>query len=60
MAIVFLPELKPVPTGATLEDREKLLQEYKDELARLNPHLVHPDGTTRSLWQCLRYLFRGA
>lgn len=59
MAIVIIPPLKPVPPGATHADRQRMFEEYKDELNRLNPHLVRPDGTKRSLLGCLVYLFTG-
>jgi hypothetical protein len=55
---LIIPEMKRYPPGADLATRTKMFEEYKAELARLNPGLVHTDGTPRSLWGCLAYLFR--
>lgn len=59
MAILIVPPFHNIPPDATREDRERMFEEWKAELARSNPHLYHPDGSQRSLWSCLRYLFGG-
>jgi hypothetical protein len=51
--IVFIPPMKPVPLGASDEDRRRMYEEYCDELRRLNPFYYHSDGSLRRWWQLL-------
>jgi len=50
--------MKPIPEGATLEDRERLFKEYRIELARLNPHMYNPDGSMKTTLQWLKGMFK--
>lgn len=54
----IIPPLKPIPAGATKEDRHQMFEDYKKELARLNPHLMNADGTRKTFMQRIRHLFR--
>ena len=58
MATVYIPKMKPVPDGASDEDRQRMFDEYKADLARLNPGLFNADGTQKTLWQRLKGLFK--
>ena len=55
---IIIPDLIPVPKGATMEDRTKLYEKYKAKLIELNPHKFNPDGTLKSVWQQIKLLFR--
>lgn len=50
MAIVVTPRLKPIPEGATKDDRERMHKNYIAELARLNPGHFHANGTRKSVF----------
>ena len=58
MAIAIIPKMKPIPKGATKEDRERMFEEYKAELISLNPGNFNPDGTTKSFFQWLWGLYK--
>lgn len=55
--ILIVPPFHRIPPEATLQDRERMLEEWKAELIRCNPHLYKPDGSTRSLLGWVAYLF---
>jgi len=59
MRRAFLPPRKPIPEGATEEDRKRMFQEYREELRRLNPHMHNPDGSLKddNVWGWLFALF---
>lgn len=55
----FIPvPYKPIPPGATKEERQELYRDHMRRLALANPHLYHEDGRERGFWGGLRYLFR--
>ncbi len=58
MPRVYFPPRVPIPEGATEEDRRRMFNEYKAELVRLNPGHFNADGTQKTLWQAIKYLFR--
>lgn len=58
MATVNLPKMRPVPEGATDEDRRRMYNEYKAELIKLNPNSFNDDGTVKTVWQRIFGLFR--
>lgn len=58
MARAIIPPMKPIPAGATKEDRERLFLEHRAELVALNPHMFNPDGSVKSFWQSLKKLFK--
>ncbi len=35
--ILTLPDMEPIPVGSTYEQRVKMLWDYEDKLARMNP-----------------------
>ncbi len=51
MRRAYMPPMKPIPEGATKEDRKKLYDEYMQELRELNPHCFNEDGSVKSAWQ---------
>ncbi len=53
---VILPEMKPVPKGATKEDRKKMYDAYVAELKELNPWYVQ-GNPMKSYWNQLKGLF---
>jgi len=57
MARVYTPPLKPIPDGATKEDRQRMFDEHKADLIRLNPNHFNADGTQKTMWQWLKRLF---
>ena len=57
---VRIPPLKPIPEGATEQDRRNLFNEHVAELRRLNPGRFNPDGSVITLWQALKGLFTSA
>lgn len=57
MARVILPQMRPIPDGATRDDRVRMYEEYRLNMARLNPHLMNPDGTNKSFWQRFKCIF---
>jgi hypothetical protein len=60
MAIVIVPELKPIPVDATPEYRQKLYDEYCAELIKLNPQYFNQDGSPKSIWSLIRNKAPGA
>ena len=58
MTMPYIPPHKPIPDGATKEERRKMYEEYKALLIRSNPHLMNPDGTFKSFWQSIKYSFK--
>ena len=50
---IIIPPKKPVPEGATQELRQKMYQEYCEELRLWNPFYFHSDGTFRKWWEIL-------
>lgn len=57
MAHLDIPKLKPIPEGATREDRERMYQEHIAEIKRRNPRHFNADGTRRSVWDIIEGLF---
>jgi hypothetical protein len=57
MAIITIPKLKPIPDGATRDDRERLHKDYVAELVRLNPGHLHADGTLKIVLKRIVNLF---
>lgn len=56
--IVICPPFKPVPPGATEDDRRRMYEDYLAELRRLNPAFYRRDGKPRTIWEvCLAVLF---
>jgi len=57
MSYLHIPTLKPIPEGATEEDRLRMFEEYKSELIKFNPRHFNADGTVKTLWQSFMNLF---
>jgi hypothetical protein len=53
MAHIDIPQFKPIPPGATLEERTRLYEEWCDELRRRNPIYYNADGSQKKWWQML-------
>lgn len=51
MARVYIPNMRKIAEGATNEEREKMFEEYKKELIKLNPSKFNSDGSVKTLWQ---------
>ena len=51
MGKFIIPPKKPVPFDATKAERERMFEEYKAEVARLNPHLYNADGSAKTFCQ---------
>jgi hypothetical protein len=47
----YLPPMKPIPEGATKEDRARMHEDYKKEFRRLNPGHYNKDGNVKKWWQ---------
>jgi len=46
-----------LPKNATKKQREKALKKYKEKLGVFNPEYAHPDGSPRSFFGVLKYVF---
>lgn len=49
MPSVIIPEMPPVPEGATPADRRKMFDEYMADLIKFNPAYLNDDGSSRSV-----------
>lgn len=47
---VIIPPMKPIPEGATREDRVRMYDEHVAELRRLNPQHFNADGSLKPMW----------
>ena len=57
MPKTILPPMRPIPEGATKEDRHRMFDEYKAELIKLNPSHFNADGSQKTVMQWLKGLF---
>jgi hypothetical protein len=57
MARSYFPPLKPIPEGATKEERIAMFNEYKKEAISMNPNAFNKDGTVKTTWQMIKGLF---
>lgn len=49
MPSVIIPEMPPVPEGATSAERRKMFDEYMADLIEFNPAYLNDDGSSRSV-----------
>ena len=57
MTYIYLPKVKEVPEGATIEERKRMFEEYKQELIKYNPNSFNADGSVKTFWQVLKSTF---
>jgi len=49
MARVIIPDMPPVPNGASEADRRKMFDDYMTQLVKYNPAYLNSDGSRKSL-----------
>jgi len=54
---IFLLDIPPVPENATKEDRQRMFDEYKTKMIKMNPGRFNADGSIKSFWQWLKEIF---
>lgn len=42
--------MSPVPKDATQKDRQRMFDEYKTEMIKMNPERFNADGTMKTIW----------
>lgn len=57
MSYIYLPPIKPVPEGASMEERKRMYEEAKAELIRFNPDYFTKDGKLKAWYEPLIGLF---
>jgi hypothetical protein len=58
MRLVVIPFYK-YRNGASLKERMVVFEEWKRDMAKLNPAYFRPDGEPRGFWGMVRYLLLG-
>lgn len=54
MRVIIVPFHDPeLVKHATLEERQAMLEEWKAQMRRWNPHFYNADGSTKSWWRVL-------
>jgi len=51
MARIYLPPLELIPEGATTAERQKMFDEYKAKMIKMNPGRFNDDGTLKTAWE---------